>query len=395
MILGIDASNLRAGGGVTHLRELLAAADPARHGFSEVVVWAGGATARQLSPRDWLRVVHEPLLDGPLPARVFWQQVVLRRRAEERCDLLFVPGASAPIPFRPRVVMSRNMLPFDGAERRRYGASWTHMRLLALRQVHARSFAKADGVIFLTEYALRSILPTLNGSMPGQVSIIPHGIDARFQAPPRAPRPLADCSEHAPLRIVYVSVVAPYKHQWVVAEAVASLRAAGLPLHIEFVGGCEDHTSTARLTDAVRRLDPDGRFTTIKGAVPFGEMHRSYQRAELFVFASSCENMPNILLEAMAAGLPIACSERGPMPEVLGDGGEYFDPEDVSDTARAIAALATDAGLRARRASRAFELASQYSWTRCAEETLAFLFDVAHGRRSERAVFTDEIRRGA
>lgn len=39
MILGIDASNIRAGGGVTHLVELLRAANPSVHGFEKVIVW--------------------------------------------------------------------------------------------------------------------------------------------------------------------------------------------------------------------------------------------------------------------------------------------------------------------------------------------------------------------
>ena len=377
MIVGIDASNLRAGGGVTHLREILGAADPARHGFREVVVWAGSSTAMQLPARDWLRVEHERLLDGPLPSRVFWQQVVLRRRAAARCDVLFVPGATAPIPFRPRIVMSRNMLPFDGGERRRYGASWTHARLLALRQIHARSFAEADGVIFLTEYAFQSIRPALGGASPRRTSIIPHGVDTRFRSPPRVPRALAECTPEDPLRLVYVSVVAPYKHQWVVAEAVARLRAEGLPVSIDFVGGGEDQPSLTRLHETLRRCDPAGTFLRLRGAVPFAEVHRSYQQAELFVFASSCENMPNILLEAMAAGLPIACSNRGPMPEVLGEGGAYFDPEDVDDTAAALRRLATDHALRARCAAKAYEGAGQFSWTRCADETFAFLAEVA------------------
>jgi glycosyltransferase involved in cell wall biosynthesis len=377
MIVGIDASNLRAGGGVTHLREMLGAAHPARHGFREVVVWAGGSTAKQLPARDWLRVEHEGLLDGPLPSRVFWQQVVLRKRVAARCDVLFVPGATAPIPFRPRIVMSRNMLPFDGGERRRYGASWTHARLLALRQIHARSFSGADGVIFLTEYAFQSIRPALGGASPARTSIIPHGVDTRFRSPPRAPRALADCTPEDPLRLVYVSVVAPYKHQWVVAEAVARLRAEGLPLRMDFVGGGEDQPSLARLRETLRRFDPAGAFLRLTGAVPFAEVHRSYQQAELFVFASSCENMPNILLEAMAAGLPIACSNRGPMPEVLGDAGAYFDPESVDDTAAALRRLAEDHALRGRCAAKAYEGAEQFSWTRCADETFAFLAEVA------------------
>ena len=51
MIIGIDASNIRAGGGVTHLDELLRAADPEAHGFSQVIVWSGSATLDRMRPR--------------------------------------------------------------------------------------------------------------------------------------------------------------------------------------------------------------------------------------------------------------------------------------------------------------------------------------------------------
>ena len=377
MIVGIDASNLRAGGGVTHLSEMLRASSPREHGFERVIVWAGAKTAQQLPSAPWLEVVHEAMLDGPLPARVFWQQVILQRKAEARCDLLFVPGASAPVPFRPRVVMSRNMLPFDGPERRRYGLSWTHARLLALRQVHARSFSDADGVIFLSKYAFQSIRPTLGAAAPRRTAIIPHGVDARFRNPPRAQRALSACTAADPLRVVYVSVVSPYKHQWVVADAVASLRARGLPVTVEFIGGVENEPSKARLDARLRRHDPAGEFLRFSGAVPFSQVDACYRRADLFVFASSCENMPNILLEAMAAGLPIACSERGPMPEVLGDAGVYFDPEDPDDVAAALERMARDHDLRQRCAQGAFDRAQQYSWSRCADETFAFLAEVA------------------
>ena len=83
-------------------------------------------------------------------------------------------------------------------------------------------------------------------------------------------------------------------------------------------------------------LDPDGDFITYKGTVPHEQLNAHYAAANLCVFASSCENMPNILLEGMASGLPIACSNRGPMSEILGDAGLYFDPEVVDSIAEAI-----------------------------------------------------------
>jgi len=99
--------------------------------------------------------------------------------------------------------------------------------------------------------------------------------------------------------------------------------------------------------------------------------------ADLFIFASSCENMPNTLVEAMAAGLPIACSDRGPMPEVLKDGGVYFDPENPDSIANAIENLLVHPEKCQQLAARARELASQYSWRRCAEETFSFIVRTA------------------
>ena len=62
-------------------------------------------------------------------------------------------------------------------------------------------------------------------------------------------------------------------------------------------------------------------------------------KSNIFIFASSCENMPITLIEGMASGLPIACSDRGPMPEVLQDGGVYFNPEDCKSIVFAIEKL--------------------------------------------------------
>jgi glycosyltransferase involved in cell wall biosynthesis len=75
----------------------------------------------------------------------------------------------------------------------------------------------------------------------------------------------------------------------------------------------------------------------------------------------------------MAAGLPLACSGRGPMPEVLGGGGVYFDPEDAADIARALRELIGSPELRTRLARESFERVQAYSWQRCAAETLEFL----------------------
>jgi glycosyltransferase involved in cell wall biosynthesis len=93
--------------------------------------------------------------------------------------------------------------------------------------------------------------------------------------------------------------------------------------------------------------------------------------------------MPNILIESMAAGLPIACSNRGPMPEVLRDAGVYFDPEKPESIADAVRSLAANAKLRAEKAAAAARIAMQYEWSICAHDTFDFLVKVARENNSD------------
>jgi glycosyltransferase involved in cell wall biosynthesis len=265
------------------------------------------------------------------------------------------------------------MLPFEWRELRRYGWSVMSLKLLLLRWAQAKSLRKADGVIFLTQYA-RSVISPIAALDACRATTIPHGISARFFHSPRAPQRGAFTDEN-PCRVLYVSIISPYKHQWQVVEAVARLRAEGSPVVLELVGPVD--AGIDRLRETIRRVDPDGKFAFYRGAVPYDLLAKHYAEADIGLFASSCENMPNILLEGMAAGLPMACSRLGPMPEILGDAGEYFNPLDPVDIAGAVRKLLESPRLRAHYARAAYERARCYSWERCASDTLEFLANVA------------------
>ena len=381
MLIGLDASNLSSGGGITHLRHLLAAARPDRDGFDRILVWSSRKTLAQLPDRPWLEPVNYPVLDSSLRNRARWQQTALPRIASRLgCDLLFEPGGTVPLlgGGPPTVTMSRNMLPFQLRELLRYGASRATARFLVLRAVQSLSFQRADAVIFLTAHA-RERLGHLVGRGGGRSATIPHGVEERFRLAPRPQRPLAPAGE-TPMRLLYVSSVDPYKHQWHVVDGVARLRREGLPVALDLVGPSSPR-SLGRLEAAVARVDPGGEWVTYRGAVPHAELHRVYHAADVFIFASSCENMPNTLLEGMAAGLPIACSDRPPMPEILGGAGLLFDPENPGSIADALRRLLASPELRAQLAQQAFDRAAQFSWDRCAAETFSFLRSVADARR--------------
>lgn len=385
VILGIDASNIRRGGGVTHMIELLRKAEPSAHGFRQVIVWAGEATLSQLEDRPWLVKAHQPQLDKGLLHRSLWQRARLSGLARDAaCDVLFVPGGSFAGDFRPMVTMSRNMLPVEWRELRRFGWSLMTLKLIGLRIVQARTFRRADGLIFLTAYA-REVVMRMIGATRAVTTIIPHGVDERFIQVPREARPIGEYSSERPFRLLYVSNIDVYKHPWHVAEAVTQLHASGMPVALDLVGAAYP-PALKRLRNTLDRVDPAGEVVHYLGAVPHADLHARYATADLCLFASSCENMPNILLEGMASGLAVACSNRGPMPEVLGRDGVYFDPEDPGDIARALRELIESPDLRARMARAAFERSRGFTWQRCATTSFDFLAAMAdqHKRRNGR-----------
>jgi len=372
MIIGIDTSNLRSGGTVAHLSELLRVADPVAHGFSKIIVWAEQSMLSRIEDRPWLLKIHESLLDKSLLHRLYWQMFrgsSLARNAG--CHLLFVPSGIVLGNFRPLVTLCHNMLPFEWREIQRYGVSWQMLRNLLLRYAQSFSFRMSQGVIFLSRYAQDKVVNAIK-CLPVNITIVPHGVHDAFSLVPRKQKDINSYSIENPLRILYVSTIDMYKHQWCVAEAVAQLRTNSLPVVLDLIGPAY-LPALKRLKEKLNQIDPKGEFVFYSGSVSYEVLHRRYAGSDLCLFASSCENMPNILLEGMASGLPIACSNRGPMPEILGLAGVYFDPDNSQDIMRALRELIDSPELRTEKAAASFAKSQSYSWRRCADETFNFL----------------------
>lgn len=377
MIIGIDGSNLRSGGAITHLSEMLKAANPVTNGFSNVIVWGERALLNKLEDRVWLVKHHEPLLDRSLIYRLFWQRKYSSAKARNsRCNVLFIPSGIVLGDFSPVVTMSHNMLPFDWNEIKRYGPSWQLLRNLLLRFIMTASYRAADGMIFLTHFSQNKIMRVLKKTH-NEIAIIHHGVNSEFSFEPKIQKDISFYSNENPYRVLYVSTVDMYKHQWNVVWAVAALRKKGIPIALDLVGTAFQPAMKI-LNNVINQVDQAQTFIRFHGPVPYGHLPQMHQNSDLCLFASSCENMPNILLEAMASGLPIACSDRGPMPEVLGEGGLYFNPEVPADIERALMELLTKSELRTQKARVSYERSKQFNWNRCSGETFKFLVKIAN-----------------
>jgi len=369
LTVGIDASRNRSGGAKAHLLGILTQCNPERYGIDEIHVWAYKSLLDQLPDYSWLVKHNPPALELSLFSQLWWQAFSLAREARSvNCDILFATDASTLSFFSPLIVLSQDMLSYEPGAMRFFGFGFDRLRLVTILLIQNLAFKRSKGVIFLTRYA-GNVIQKSCGTLP-RVAYIPHGVGEEF----KNTQPLFEWPKKGERSIncVYVSNAEMYKHQWLVVSAIEFLRKSGYDIYLTLIGGGTG-LAQIKIERQISISDPAGDFVRQLDFLPHQELPFQLTQADIFVFASSCENMPVTLIEGMAVGLPIASSDRGPMPEVLEDGGLYFNPEDPGSIASAIEKIICDPILRSCISKRALDLSKQYSWSRCSDETFKFI----------------------
>jgi glycosyltransferase involved in cell wall biosynthesis len=114
-----------------------------------------------------------------------------------------------------------------------------------------------------------------------------------------------------------------------------------------------------RLEALIAELGADVKLT---GWIPREELYGLYAAAHAFIYPSTFEGFGMPVLEAMAAGIPVACSDIPPLREIAGDAALMFDPENQDEIGSALGRIVTDDALRSRLAAAGPPRARQFSW---------------------------------
>ncbi len=117
----------------------------------------------------------------------------------------------------------------------------------------------------------------------------------------------------------------------------------------------------------------------VLGYVPDDELAAIYRHADAYVFPSLYEGFGLPILEAMAAGLPVACSNNSCLPEVAGAGNAiFFDPFREREIESAMLGLIRDQNLRESLREAGTHRVEDFSWEKMARETLTVYKSIAN-----------------
>jgi glycosyltransferase involved in cell wall biosynthesis len=360
----VNALSAKLGGGQTYLINLFdCLPDDAS---LEIFVLAPNSLKISTNRKNIRRIQLNSIGENPF-IRAVWERIYLPKFVRKlKADVLFCPGGiiGATVPSGCKsVTMFRNMIPFDQVQRLKYPLGYMRMRNWLLARLMTRSMAKADYVICISEFARRVAEENVAG-LSGKTVVIPHGINPIFRVQQHSRPEWLPPADY----ILYVSILDVYKAQLEVVRAFALVKRKRRTSEKLILTGPERPYYAQKVRDEIESLGLQNDVV-VTGPVSYETLPSLYRNALINIFASECENCPNIMLEALASGRPLVASCRPPMPEFGGDAAIYFDPSSPQDLADKLLSIIDDPVRLTELSDKAKQRSLRYDWVRAAQAT--------------------------
>lgn len=381
--IGINITSAVAGGGITYLKNLikqLSILDKKNQYF----IYSTTNVIKELSPYVNLETSQNfNWVDCKVPAlspivRVFWEQFILPSVLKKsKIDILFSPANIGMVfSSTPFILMVRNMAVFDD-DFIKSETNYQKLRLKLLQILTLLSIKRAKKVIFISKTAQNTVCERYNINQSKTV-LIYHGKKENHGFEFNASQ-INDIKNIYNLDkyILYVSNIYKYKNIYELFLAFIKIKdKINSDIQLVVAGINFDDTYYKKLEALITTHQIAHRIRLI-GHVSNDHLPLLYANTQLFVYPSTIENCPNILIEAMASGAAIVSSNINPMPEICEDAALYFDPNNPDDIADKMLKMLESDVLRNYFSKKALERATYFCWEKTAKNTLAVLEDVS------------------
>lgn len=283
-----------------------------------------------------------------------------------------VPGVDlfhATDQLLPRLKHTHSVFTIYDAAFRLYPETHTRQNRWFLNLMVPRFLRAAGRIIAISECTKQDTV-RLYGIAPDNIHVIPLGVHPRFR-PIQSPDALAAARGRYGLPARYVlsvGTIEPRKNLTLLLEAYQALLAGDPELGLVIVG--QKGWLYERFFRRLAELGLEGRVI-FPGFVPGEDLPALYSAAACFAYPSLYEGFGLPVLEAMAGGTPVVCSNSSSLPEVAGDAALLLEPQDVEGWVVALRRILTDATLRVEMREKGRRQAARFTWDETARRTAA------------------------
>ncbi len=217
-----------------------------------------------------------------------------------------------------------------------------------------------------------------------RITVTPLAVDPQFFQPPSVVMQKSVLKRYGlePGFLFYPAATWPHKNHLGLVQALELLRdRMGIRIDLVCCGSAKEAKSDIQAAIQQNNLLDQVHFL---GYIPRELLASLYHQANALVFPSLFEGFGMPLLEAMACGCPVLCSNTTSLPEVGGDAAIFFDPADTTSIALAVQRLLQNDLARQALIARGRIRVQEYSWKRFTLQVLQQAFFVVNGYRSDR-----------
>lgn len=250
-------------------------------------------------------------------------------------------------------------------------------RSFQLRWTVRRTIERASRILTGSEFSRDAIARAYHLD-PRRISVVPNAASAGFRPVNREASARVVLEQFRINRPFVLSVgdLQPRKNQIGLIDAFARLLRSHPHLPHNLVLAGKDTWFSGRVTEAANKSGVRERIQFTGFVTDDGLLHL-YNACDCFVFPSYYEGFGLPVLEAMACGRAVACSNTSALPEVADGAGLLFDPHSADEIARAMRDLLIDPELRARMERLGMQRSTRFSWQKSAQQTLRIYHEVA------------------
>ncbi|MFZ3031410.1 MAG: glycosyltransferase family 1 protein [Candidatus Moraniibacteriota bacterium] len=289
----------------------------------------------------------------------------------KRPEKLFLPIQAAPF-FLPKpieVTATIHDLAF-----RRFPETFPRRDLWKLNFMLETAVKRADKLIAVSESTKRDLLEFFPDLPESRVKVIHHGFDGEFFGTRLSDTVLSETLKTFHLQlgtyILYVGALQPRKNLIRLIQAFEQVKKNVPEMKLVLAG--EEAWLSQEIIETWE-MSPVRDDIVLPGRVSFETLRVLYQGARMFAFPSLYEGFGLPLLEAFASGVPVLTADNSSLTEVAGDAALYCQAENVGDIAEKLERLWRDETLRADLVQKGNERLKQFSWDKCASETLLYI----------------------
>jgi glycosyltransferase involved in cell wall biosynthesis len=342
----------QVGGTEIYLRNLLKALS--RFDTSnEYFVFTNAETGSDLVESDRMHVQVQDVRATNRPMRIIWEQTELPMQAHTlHLDCMLNAGFTAPM-----VLACPNVTVFHDLQHKRHPEYFRWFDQPAWNFFLWAAVKRSSRLIAVSEVTKADLMRFYN--VPDSyIHVVHHGVEAAlFSIERAATEPFILCT----------STLHPHKNLDRLVRAFLQFRERRPEFRLVITG------VRGFVAEELERLIAElgcRDAVELTGWLPRTDLYELFRLAHAFVYPSTFEGFGMPVLEAMAAGIPLACSDIEPLRSISAGSALLFDPMDTTGIAEALERLVCDTALRERLSVTGPNRAAEFTWERCAQGTL-------------------------